>query len=298
VTDGKPLPGIPDFDERWTDAGAVRARYLVGGDGPPLALVHGWTGAASNFAELAPLLAQRFRVLVPDLPGHAGSSPLPAAPNLDAYADRVRQIASHERMLPLAVVGHSMGGLVALRLALRRPADVSALVLAASAGIESVTRRAEFWIALLGLVRPGRMIAPFRLAVARSPLLRRAVFGPYQVADPAALSERAIDGLLGASGHHTDVVSAGKALVRDDPRVELEDVRCPVLVLWGARDLQVPVADAFEYARRLRAPVRVIADCGHLLVAERPDACAHAISEFLDRVVELDELPVEAELPG
>jgi 3-oxoadipate enol-lactonase len=273
-------------------------RYLVAGNGPPLALVHGWTGAASNFSELAPLLARRFRVLVPDLPGHGGSSPLPAAPNMDAYADRVRHVAAEEEMLPLAVAGHSMGGLVALRLALRRPKDVTALVLAASAGIESVTRRAEFWIALVGVVRPGRLLAPYRGVVARSPLLRRVVFGPYQAADPASLSEQAIDGLLGASGHHTDVVSAGKALVRDDPRVELEAVRCPALVLWGARDLQVPVADAFEYARRLRAHVRVIADCGHLLVAERPDACAHAIAAFLDRVVELDELPLEAELPG
>jgi pimeloyl-ACP methyl ester carboxylesterase len=297
VTDAKPLRGIAGFEERWTDARAVRMRYLVAGSGPPLVLVHGWTGAASNFSELAPLLARRFRVLVPDLPGHGGSSPLPAAPNMDAYADRVRDVAAHEGMLPLAVVGHSMGGLVALRLALRRPEEVSVLVLAASAGIESVTRRAEFWIALAGLVRPGRLLSPYRLAIARSPLLRRLVFGRYQVADPDALSERAIDGLLTASGHHTDVVSAGKAIVRDDPRVELEAVRCPTLVLWGARDLQVPVADAFEYARRLRAPVRVIADCGHLLVAERPDACAHAIGEFLDGVEELDELPVEAELP-
>jgi pimeloyl-ACP methyl ester carboxylesterase len=43
----------------------------------------------------------------------------------------------------------------------------------------------------------------------------------------------------------------------------------------------VPVADAFEYARRLRAPLRVIADCGHLLIAERADACADAIETFL-----------------
>ena len=53
-----------------------------------------------------------------------------------------------------------------------------------------------------------------------------------------------------------------------------------MLVLWGARDRQVPVADAFEYARRLRAPLRLIADCGHLLIGERPDACARAIDEF------------------
>ena len=52
-------------------------------------------------------------------------------------------------------------------------------------------------------------------------------------------------------------------------------------MLWGARDRQVPVDDAFEYARRLRAPVRVIPDCGHLLIGERPEACADAIEAFV-----------------
>jgi pimeloyl-ACP methyl ester carboxylesterase len=200
---------------------------------------------------------------------------------MDAYADRGRDLAAAERMLPAAVVGHSMGGLVALRLALRRPEDVRALVLAASAGIESVTRRAEFWVAFIGLTRPSRVLSPLRHRIAASPLLRRLVFSSLQVSNPLALSSEAIDGMLGSSSHHSDIVSAGKALVRDDPRTELETVRCPTFLLWGARDLQVPLSDAFEYARRLRAPLRVIADCGHLLVAERPDVCGDAILEWL-----------------
>ena len=50
----------------------------------------------------------------------------------------------------------------------------------------------------------------------------------------------------------------------------------------AARDRQVPLDDGFEYARRLRAPLRVIADCGHLLIGERPDACARAVLEFTE----------------
>jgi pimeloyl-ACP methyl ester carboxylesterase len=80
---------------------------------------------------------------------------------------------------------------------------------------------------------------------------------------------------------HTDVLGAGRALNADDPRQGLDRVTCPVLVLWGGRDRQVPVSDGFEYARRLRAPLRVIADCGHLLISERPDVCARATQEFL-----------------
>ena len=61
----------------------------------------------------------------------------------------------------------------------------------------------------------------------------------------------------------------------------LDRVRCPCLVLAGARDRMVPVADAIEYARRLRAPLRIVPDCGHLVIGERPDACVEAIAELL-----------------
>jgi pimeloyl-ACP methyl ester carboxylesterase len=89
-----------------------------------------------------------------------------------------------------------------------------------------------------------------------------------------------------------------EVLVRDDPRIDLERVTAPALVLWGARDHQVPIDDAFEFARRLRVPLRTIADCGHLLVGERPDACADAIGAFLDRIGQVDELPLDGEPLG
>jgi 3-oxoadipate enol-lactonase len=275
---------LPGFEVRFADARAVRMRYFVAGEGEPVVLVHGLTGAAANWLEIAPALAKKRRVLVPDLPGHAGSAGLPAAPNLDAYAERVRLVAERERMLPAAVVGHSLGGLVGLRLAIRHPTDVSGLVLAGAAGISSGTRWAEFWVSLFGLTRPGKAVAPFRRTIAASALLRRAIFTRWEVSDPLSPSRRAVDALLAGSPLHADVVSAGQAMVADDPRADLERVRCPALVLWGARDHQVPIDDAFEYARRLRAPLRAIADCGHLLIVERPDACIHALEGFLDDV--------------
>ena len=63
--------------------------------------------------------------------------------------------------------------------------------------------------------------------------------------------------------------------------VACSTIACPTLVLWGARDNQLPVADAFDFARRLRAELRVIADCGHLLIGERPELCAAAIADFV-----------------
>jgi pimeloyl-ACP methyl ester carboxylesterase len=279
VTDAKPA----GFEERFIDARGCRLRYLVAGEGDSLVLVHGLGGAAANWLALAPLLLPGRRLIVPELPGHGGSSPLPAAPSLSPYADRLGLLLEHERATPAAVVGHSLGGAVALRLALRRPEAVSALVLAAAAGISSATRSARYALTITGILKPGRKIAPHRRRVARSDLLKRLVFGRWGASDPAALPPELVEAFLAGPARHTDTVSAAKALVRDDVRTELEHIRCRVLVLWGARDNQLPIDDGFDYARRLRAPLRVIADCGHLLIAERPAACADAIEGFLSR---------------
>ena len=267
---------LEGLEERWYERRGVRIRSFEGGDGPPLLLVHGFGGSAWNFAELAPLLSRR-RLIIPDLPGHGGSSALPAA-SLAGFADVVASLLEE----PVDVLGHSMGGVVALRLAERHPALVRSVVLAAAAGISSSTRLAEITIALAGIVQPGRLAGRRADRVARSARLRRLVFGGFEVANPDLLSERAVHGFLLGPTMHTDALGAGLALAADDPRVDLERVRCPVLVLWGGRDRQVPLEDGFEYARRLRAPLRVIADCGHLLIGERPDACARAVLQFTE----------------
>jgi pimeloyl-ACP methyl ester carboxylesterase len=272
---------LPGLEERFVEARGCRVRYFAGGEGEPLVLLHGLGGAAANWLALAPLLLHGRRLLVPELPGHCGSSPLPAASSLNAFADRVALVMKREGFAPSPVVGHSLGGAIALRLAIRRPDLVSALVLAGAAGISSGRRSARYALAVTGALKPARKIAPHRRLVARSALLKRLVFGRWGAADPPALPPDVVEAFLAGPARHTDTASAARALVRDDLRPDLDRVRCPALVLWGARDNQLPVEDAFDYARRLRASVRVIADCGHLLIAERPEACADAIGEFL-----------------
>src|SRR3954462_9059821 len=108
MTDAK----LPALEERFAELKGSRMRYFVGGEGPPLILVHGLGGAAANWTELAPPLVPNHRLLVPALPGHGGSEALPAVSGLEPFADRVALVAEREQMLPAPVVGPSLGGLV------------------------------------------------------------------------------------------------------------------------------------------------------------------------------------------
>jgi pimeloyl-ACP methyl ester carboxylesterase len=291
----KLLPGFVPHD---AEIDGVRTTWYEGApDGPseepPVVLVHGLGGSATNWTALAPLLARRRRVLVADLPGHGRSAPLARVRQLTDLADHLATLAEARGFLPGAVVGHSMGGVVALRLAVERPEAVRALVLVDSAGIVSTTTRARRALNVATLVQPAKRVAPFRARVAVSPLLRRAVFGYWGAVDPAALTTESVIGYLEGPAHATGVRAAALALTADEPRADTDRVRCPALVVWGARDRMTPIRDGFEFARRLRAPLRVVPATGHLLPAEAPEACRALLEQFLDRLGEpIQRVPV------
>jgi pimeloyl-ACP methyl ester carboxylesterase len=272
------MTAATDVLEEWfVEVGGTPVRYLAGGSGEPVVLVHGLGGAASNWVELVPELARRNRVLVLDLPGHGGSGRLRRGAGVADFAHAVAAVIETEDAAPALVVGHSFGGHTALRLAHTRPELVRGLLLVAPAGISTTTRAAAVLVRTSTALRPGRWVAPFRHRLAEREWYRRGVFRPWFVSDALALSPRAAIGFLDGPPVHADVSVAARAMLADDPRRDLEHVGCPVVLLWGARDAQLGLDDAFEYARRLRAKLRVVADCGHLVIGERPHACLDAL---------------------
>jgi pimeloyl-ACP methyl ester carboxylesterase len=255
-------------------------RYHVGGSGEPLLLLHGLGGSTANWAELLPTLVERFRVVAVDWPGHAGSGRLPQGAGTTDFAAAAAGVLEAERLESALVAGHSFGGQVALRLAHGRPDLVGGLLLVSPAGIKTTTRGARALVVTAAVVRPGRFVAPFRDRYAASGWYRRALFRPWFVSDAGALTPSAAHALLDDVRVHTDTLTAGRAMLADDPRQDLDAITCPVVLVWGARDAQLPLEDAFEYARRLRAKLRLVADCGHLAIVERPHAVLDAIEEL------------------
>ena len=279
-----------------TDRGTIHAR--VGGDGPPLLLLHGYPETHVMWHAAAPLLAHRFTVVVADLSGYGASlRPAPAddhAPHSKrALAlDQVQAMASlgHERF---AVSGHDRGGRVAYRMALDHPERVSAL------SVLDIVPTAEVW--------------------ARADARLSLIYWHWGfLAQPAPLPERLIAGAPDAfMDHHVrriglgadperypeEVMAAYRRQLRDPGAVQAicEDYRagasidreldeadrgtpiaCPVQVLWGKRGaLELFYGDVLEVWRGWAGQVTGRAlDASHFLVEDRPEEVAGALAAF------------------
>jgi len=149
-----PMPGEPAFDQvfshRKADANGVRLHYVIGGQGEPVLLLHGWAETWFTWHRIMPELAHRYTVIVPDLRGLGDSSRPMTGYDDDTLAEDVRQLLltlGHPRAL---VVGHDLGTQVAYALAARHPEIVSKLVLldAPVPGIppwDELTRNPRLW---------------------------------------------------------------------------------------------------------------------------------------------------------
>ncbi|MFY1593896.1 alpha/beta fold hydrolase [Micromonospora sp. WMMD737] len=245
-----------------------RVCHRVDGDGPPVLLLHGIGRTLRDFTELHELLAARFRVHSVDLPGYGGSLPMAGPctlPALGEFAARYLDAVGVEE--PAHVVGNSLGGAVAMRLAASEPGRVASLTLVNSAGFG---REVTIALRLLALRPLGRLLLrPTRWAA------RRAELSLFH--DPAlATAERVAHALAVARQPYAARVMLETARSlgtfrgvspqwREELLAEVARLDVPTLVVWGDRDLILPAAHLDAARSRLpRARTHLFADCGHM----------------------------------
>lgn len=276
------------LEETFVETPFGRVRAFSGGAGPAVVLLHGLSGGAATWIEVIDGLRAGSRVVALDLPGHGGSSRPPRDATIAWYADATAAAIAELGVVSGLVVGHSFGGQVAVRLAQRHPALVGGTVLVGPAGLTALPRRTRILAMLASIVRPGALTAPIGIRLAGREWFRRLAFGPLLVSDPAALSPRAVRGFFAEMREHTDVRTARRAILAG-ASAPGEGLPSPTLVLWGARDALVPLEHGFGLARQTGAHLRVVADCGHLLIGERADTVLDAIAE-LQRLISASSL--------
>lgn len=273
----------------YLDIDGTAIHYVEAGRGEDVVLIHGWNGSTFSFRYTIPELAQRYRVIAIDLMGYGYSARMRDADySLTGQSEIVAQAMDRLGVTNAAVIGHSMGGAVATRLALRHPDWVRKLVLVDSVNVTEMRQATRFG-KLLRVVMP--LGAPLLLHPYRS---RRRIF-LTAVHDPAYLTPEIEEGYFRPMHMKGHLRSMGQQLTsrQDDELLSPGDITQPTLILWGEHDAWLRP----ELGERLNALIpdsrlTLVPSAGHLPLEEQPDFCNREIMRFLQD----DEAPDEAAL--
>jgi pimeloyl-ACP methyl ester carboxylesterase len=275
-----------------------RVSYREAGDGPVVVLIHGITGSSDTWLDLIEELADDHTVVAPDLLGHGESAKPRGDYSLGAYASGIRDLLAalgHDRA---TVVGHSLGGGVAMQMAYQFPERVERLVLVSSGGLgrevslllrASVLPGSELVLPLLtaqGLVNVTNSVAGAigRLGLRAGADLEEIWRGFSSLSDREARSAF-IHTLRG-------IIDPGGQRVSATDRLYLA-AEMPTLIVWGERDPVIPfrhglrASEAMPGSRLVSFP-----DAGHFPYLDNPRRFARALLDFMDET-EPSVLPEE-----
>ena len=271
--------------QRWVTVADRPVNVVDLGSGPPLVFVHGLAGSWQNWLENLPEFARDHRVIALDLPGF-GHSPMPLQRiSITRYAAIVDELLETLGVQSATVVGNSMGGFVALDMALHHPRRVERLVLVAAAGVSleragvdralGLMRRAERLVLGYNAFIAARSDVASRRAGLRRQLLRLVATHPEKLPAPLVSEQLRANGTAG-------FFDAVDALMTYMVRDRLHEIEAPTLIVWGEHDRLVPVADAGRLAQGISDARSIIyADTGHVAMLERPERFNADLRAFL-----------------
>jgi pimeloyl-ACP methyl ester carboxylesterase len=274
-----------------------RTSYRVGGTGPVILLVHGITGSSAHWEPLLPLLAERYTVVAPDLLGHGQSAKPRGDYSLGAYAAGLRDLLvalGHERA---TVVGHSLGGGIAMQFSYQFPERSDRLVLLSSGGLGS-----EVSLLLRAATLPGSELVLPLLASARVRAVVAAAgqaIGKLGLKPGNDIAELAAGvGTLAESDARQaflytlrSVIDPRGQRVSATDRLHLTEVM-PSLVIWGARDPIIPARhgeaahDAMPGSR-----LELLPHAGHFPQLDEPHHLAKILIDFMESTEPADVRP-------
>ncbi|HEX8411154.1 MAG TPA: alpha/beta fold hydrolase [Thermoanaerobaculia bacterium] len=244
-----------------------RIHYFVGGKGPPLVMVHGVASRAADAALLYPELMRHRRVYALDLLGYGDSEkPRDATYTVAMQAEVVRGFMDAMQLRDADMLGVSLGGWVALKVAAEHPQRVKKLVLVSSAGLAFPTTLRE------------TAFSPADLDQLRASLA-------LQTDQAQRIPTFVLRDFLRRSKQKAWIVRRSmRAALRADDLLDrkLQRVTMPVLLVWGTRDRIVPFSVAASMQREMpHARLVALDGCGHLAVVECRDKALPAITDFL-----------------
>lgn len=294
----KPAPGRPAGVSRYFDYDGPVHYLDYGGssDGPLVVCVHGLGGSAISFDLIAALLAAECRIYAVDLIGHGRTPVLGRSATVGANRRLVDHFLSDVVGEPAVLIGNSMGGLIALLQAAKRPDSVAGLVLIGPAlpltglVLKDFRRAVEF--AVLATPGLGSAVVSLwsRFASAERQvgrMLRLVAMDPTRIPDEFRHAATALtEERRRFSGNHNALVQAARSVVFaiTSPwyAAQLEGVRSPVLLIHGRHDRLVSIRQADEAAQRYESwRFEVMDHVGHVPQLEDPALVTDTILEWM-----------------
>lgn len=282
-----------------TEIGGVPVNFMeIGeqqdGDAHPIVLVHGLGGQWQNWLENVTRFAGGRRVVAPDLPGF-GASPMPDREiSIGYYAEVVAELIDRLELGPSVLVGNSMGGYIAAELAISRPELAERLMLVSAAGVSQMDVRKRPVMAAAKVIALTTTMNVARLrATARRPRMRHLAL-EFVARHPSRLKpDMAFEGFITGTGR-PGFEPALRANLNYDFRDRLPEIGCPTLIVWGEQDMIIPVRDADKFLELITGSRKILmADTGHVSMAERPVTFNNQLEEFLTHSVDHGELEGE-----
>lgn len=260
-------------------AGGLHWHVQRAGAGPTVLLLHGAGAATHSWRDVLPILAERFDVIAPDLPGHGFTSPAPGLASLPAVVGWTRALLVTLEARPALVVGHSAGGAIALRLALDGAVG-EAPVLALNGALKPFAGAAAplFRGLAMGLFANPLAVGLFASAARDPRRVERVLEGTGSEIDSRGVE---LYGRLFRSTAHVAATLGMMAAWDVAPTLrELNRLRSPLTLAAGDRDQAVPPSVSREVAASVPNARFVALDgLGHLAHEEAPDRAAALIAE-------------------
>jgi pimeloyl-ACP methyl ester carboxylesterase len=275
------------FEEWEIELHGRRVVYRVAGEGSPVVLIHGMLNSSSHWQDVATGLASDHLVIAPDLIGHGDSAAPRGDYSLGAHAASIRDLLAAIGVDRATVVGHSLGGGVAMQFFYQFPQRVQRLVLISSGGlgreVSPLLRTAALpgVQALMSLVIGPRAVAALWEGGA---LMRRRGWGAGVYVQAAARAMRPLQSAdaRGAFLHtlRSVIDVHGQRVSATDRLYLLESM--PTLIVWGERDHTIPLEHGLAAHRAIPGSVfRTLPGVAHFPHLEDPAAVAEVLREFI-----------------
>ena len=268
------------------DLHGERVVYVDEGSGEVLLLLHGMAGSSQTWRSVIKPLSRRFRVIAPDLPGHGESTKPRSDYSLGAFAVLLRDLLDELGVTRATIIGHSLGGGVAMQFLYQHPDYAQRLILIGSGGLGPDVGLTLRLLSATGaeLIMP--IIAPRQVLTAGDRVwswLRKAgieaprgeeIWRSYSTFSDAPTRQAFLRTLRSVVDYRGQAVSA---LNRLNTKTEL-----PIMAIWGEKDAIIPVKHAYA-AQQARPDIRleVLAGVGHFPQVERPAEVVELIEDFI-----------------